>query len=118
MKLYLKGHSYKYAVEQILLALFPGERPEYPEGRPAGERYIVCSLSRGDKFTTAHTKIILEGEVFHGTSRAANTALAGKLAADRESQKILKLSFYRAAVKATGAEPASLVKVLLLLGLG
>ena len=36
MKLYLKGHDYKYAAEQMLLTLFPGERPSYPD-RPAGE---------------------------------------------------------------------------------
>ena len=36
MKLYLKGHDYKYATEQMLLTLFPGERPSYPD-RPAGE---------------------------------------------------------------------------------
>ena len=29
MKLYLKGHDYKYAAEQMLLTLFPGERPSY-----------------------------------------------------------------------------------------
>ena len=27
---------YKYSVEQMMLTLFPGERPEYPE-EPAGE---------------------------------------------------------------------------------
>ena len=26
MKLYFKGHDYKYAAEQMLLTLFPGER--------------------------------------------------------------------------------------------
>ena len=30
MRLYLSGHDYKYAVEQMLLTLFPDERPEYP----------------------------------------------------------------------------------------
>ena len=30
MKLYLKGHDYKYATEQMLLTLFPGERPSCP----------------------------------------------------------------------------------------
>ena len=31
MKLYLKGHDYKYATEQMMLTLFPQERPEYPQ---------------------------------------------------------------------------------------
>lgn len=31
MKLYLYGHDYKYAAEQMMLSLYPSERPEYPE---------------------------------------------------------------------------------------
>ena len=48
MKLYLKGHDYKYATEQMLLTLFPGERPSYPD-RPAGEGEdsLTLSLSLG-----------------------------------------------------------------------
>ena len=34
MKLYLIGHDYKYAAEQMMLSLYPAERPEYPEGKP------------------------------------------------------------------------------------
>jgi oxygen-independent coproporphyrinogen-3 oxidase len=36
IKLYLSGHQYKYAVEQMLLVLFPEERPVYTE-QPPGE---------------------------------------------------------------------------------
>ena len=43
MKLYLYGHDYKYAAEQMLLTLFPEERPEYPEGSPAGDRKATGS---------------------------------------------------------------------------
>lgn len=34
MRLYFTGHDYKYAAEQMLLTLFPEQRPEYPEGKP------------------------------------------------------------------------------------
>lgn len=48
MKLYLYGHDYKYAAEQMLLTLFPAQRPEYPAGPPApGEDALVLSLHRG-----------------------------------------------------------------------
>ena len=30
MNLYLIGHDYRYAAEQMLLTLFPDERPVYP----------------------------------------------------------------------------------------
>ena len=52
MRLYLNGHDYKYAVEQMLLTMFPEERPEYPEGKPAGDRMEI-RLSRGSRYTTA-----------------------------------------------------------------
>ena len=45
MKLYLFGHDYKYAAEQILLTIFPSERPEYPSGKPEGDRMEI-RLSR------------------------------------------------------------------------
>ena len=38
MRLYLIGHDYKYAVEQMLLTMFPEERPEYPAGNPPQPR--------------------------------------------------------------------------------
>ena len=34
MRLYFYGHDYKYAAEQMLLSLYPSERPEYPVGEP------------------------------------------------------------------------------------
>ena len=41
MKLYFQQPNrpwqperYRYAAEQMMLTLFPGERPEYPEGEP------------------------------------------------------------------------------------
>ena len=47
MELILKNHDYKYAVEQIMLMLFPGERPVYPEGgKPAGDQDGRSSVSR------------------------------------------------------------------------
>ena len=63
MRLYLKGHDYKYAVEQMLLTMFPEERPEYPEGKPAGDRMEI-RLSCGSRFTTASCVLWRSGLVF------------------------------------------------------
>ena len=50
MKLYFKGHDYKYAAEQMLLTLFPGERPEYPDAPPlSGEDALLLSTLRADR---------------------------------------------------------------------
>ena len=62
MKLYLKGHDYKYATEQMLLTLFPGERPSYPD-RPAGEGEdsLTLSLSLGGRWATARAVLTRDG---------------------------------------------------------
>ena len=52
MKLYFEGHHYQYATEQMLMTLFPGERPEYPAEKTEGERMEV-TLRRGEHQTTA-----------------------------------------------------------------
>ncbi|MBR1456192.1 MAG: coproporphyrinogen dehydrogenase HemZ, partial [Oscillospiraceae bacterium] len=69
MKLYLYGHNYQYAVEQMLLTLYPGERPQYPGGRPEGERMEI-RLSRGAKRTTATCLLVRGGGRWHGRAAA------------------------------------------------
>ena len=57
MKLYLIGHDYKYAAEQMMLSLYPAERPEYPEGKPVGDR-VELSLHEGEKFITCVCRMV------------------------------------------------------------
>lgn len=100
MKLYLSGHDYKYAVEQIMLALFPDERPEYIPDKPdVEEDFTSVALSTGTKFATASVTIKAEGKKASGFARVQTAELSGKLVTDRLLQKILKLAFYRAAEK-------------------
>ena len=40
MKLFFTGHNEKYAVEQMLLTLFPQERPEYLETPSGGDNEL------------------------------------------------------------------------------
>ena len=65
MKLYLYGHDYKYAAEQMLLTLFPAQRPEYPAGPPApGEDALVLSLHRGAAWATATAALSCGGREY------------------------------------------------------
>ncbi len=34
MKLILQGHDYRYATEQMMLTLFPGQKPVYDTAMP------------------------------------------------------------------------------------
>ncbi len=104
MRLYLIGHDYKYAAEQMLLTLFPGERPEYPAGPPSGDR-AELRLSRGAHRTTASCILCLGGERFYGRASAPNGSLGGKLSTDRRCQRLVKNALYRAALASGVPEP-------------
>ncbi len=105
MRLYLYGHDYKYAVEQMLLTLFPEERPEYPDGRPQGDR-MELRLSRGEQRTTATCALYLNGTRWRGKASAENSAMTDKLLTDRVCQRLLKNAVYRAALRSGRQRPA------------
>ena len=106
MRLYLKGHDCKYAVEQMLLTLYPGERPEYTDSAPEGDGAVV-SLSVGAKLVTSRCRLTVGGETFHGRSSALRSDyFADPLSPQRVAQRLVKLSFYRAAVSQSGYRPA------------
>ena len=104
MKIYLSGHTYKYAVEQMLLTLFPTERPEYPEGRPHGERLEV-TLHRGPHFTTAACVLVSPRGSFRGRAAVRNETLTDPLVTDRKCQRLVKNAMYRAALRAGRQKP-------------
>ena len=126
MKLYLYGHNYKYAVEQMLLTMFPDQRPEYPEGKPAGDR-LELRLSRGEKYTTAVCALYLGEERFRGAARARNIENESALSEDSRCQRRVKNALYRAALASgvsrpawgalTGVRPGKLLCALLNAGL-
>ncbi len=105
MRLYLAGHDYKYAVEQMLLTLFPDERPEYPEGTPEGKR-MELRLSRTDATTSASCAFYTGRNVFRGAARSANEKLTDPLERDRICQRLIKNAMYRAALKSGVTKPA------------
>lgn len=106
MKLYLKGHDYKYAIEQIMLTLFPGERPIYSEEGPGpGDAAAIVSLRSGETWTTGRTELRYGGETYTASCRVKSRGLAPGADLDRALQKALKLSFYRAGTRALGKEP-------------
>ena len=91
MKLILRGHDDRYAVEQLQLALFP----ENPEG-------LACSsLHRGNTWLTATAKITVGDKTVSAVRR---------LRADKETvplrRRALQQSYYLAALQLLPAPPA------------
>jgi oxygen-independent coproporphyrinogen-3 oxidase len=107
MKLYLVGHDYKYAAEQMLLTLFPGERPEYPDRPPEeGENAVTLSLSEGRVWATAHAALQYGGARYSAFARcAAPGPEADRVIRDRALQRALKNAFYRAGTQSLGRHP-------------
>ena len=105
MRLSLVGHDYKYAAEQMMLTLFPTERPLYGEEVGPSSLSAQISLSHGGRYSTAVTKFYYGGNCYRGVARAQSPDREDSLLRDRTMQKIIKLSFYRAVHTATGKRP-------------
>ena len=105
MKLYLKGHDYKYAVEQMLLTMFPAERPEYPETETDGDCMTVSLEAAGDS-TGAECVLRRGGEVFTANESRENAAMPTPLLRDRQCQRLIKNVIYRAALASGVRRPA------------
>lgn len=104
MYLKLIHHDYKYAVEQIMLILFPGEKPDYGEA-PSDANQALSSLSVSQVWATARTRLRWQGHTAVGISRVPAKELTDHLTRDRLLQRIIKQSFYKAAVSCTGVTP-------------
>ncbi|MBR2666982.1 MAG: coproporphyrinogen dehydrogenase HemZ [Oscillospiraceae bacterium] len=98
MNLYLTGHAFRYAVEQMLLILFPQQRPVYPDGPAAGDS-LYSRLTE----TSASAAVTADLTVDGRTAHEAMTLPAD--AGDRDREQAVKLTFFRAAVACTGVTP-------------
>ena len=106
MKLYL-NHSYKYAIEQITMVLFPGEKPEYPSAEPERDESACRSRLRESwGRATARTELSVNGQHSAAEVEAPAPPEDGdSLERDRILQRILKQSYYKAALPLLGEAP-------------
>jgi oxygen-independent coproporphyrinogen-3 oxidase len=104
MNIRLIGHSYKYAVEQIMLSIFPDERPVYTDTDMPGS-YVRSSLAFNNGAAVSHTEISRGDRSGSATEELPSPLPADKLLLDRGLQKIIKLSFYKAAMRIVDKSP-------------
>ena len=69
MKLYLKGHTELYAVEQLQMQLFPEEPTETVTAPFGSADGAVSALSCGKKWITATCRIVWKGKKALATRR-------------------------------------------------
>lgn len=104
MELFLFDNDCKYAVEQIMLMLFPEERPVYPDS-PSGADRAEVRLFRGRARDTAVCRLYCGGAEYTGRAAAGRARYTDPLEQKRLEQRIIKLSFYRAGIQALGEKP-------------
>jgi len=139
MKLWLTSDNvdwdterYHYAAEQMMLTLFPGERPEYPDtpvpsSLAAEPNAVIITLHRGKKLTNMSALLLRDGTWHNGVVRFPS----GELDAPPEQvyhtvQRAVKQSFYKAGAaflghdlpwgSLTGVRPTKLPTKALLAG--
>ena len=112
MNMYLIGHAYRYATEQMLMTLFPGEKPEYSADRPPAaadsiERRLVTLLSDGQYMVTANCLYCDGTKCFYGRSAVRREALYALDEVHRDSllSQLLKTAVYRAVLRSGRAKP-------------
>ena len=102
MKLQLSGHEYKYAVEQMLSTLFPGEKPDYSPGKQK-ENGMTINLREAPVYTTATCIYRTEQGTFRGRAAVKTALLTEPVERDRLCQFAIKNAVYRA-VRSSGLE--------------
>ena len=104
MDIYLIDNDYRYAAEQMLLTLYPAERPVYPETPGRGDG-VTLSLRRGADFVTASCRLRRQGRTADASARISRQRLGEGADAARLEQRILKAAFFRAALKLGHEKP-------------
>ena len=125
MDIFLLENDYKYAAEQMMLMLFPDERPAYPASAADARsgRSVALRLCPGETYTTAVCRLEYDGAGARGYARIRTDRLRDAHERPRLEQRIIKLAFYRAAIALgvpkpewgclTGVRPAKLLAGLI-----
>lgn len=105
MKLELIGHDEKYALEQNLLTLFPGEKPVYGTvDKTADTRWARVSLTEEDERVQVTTELGMDGK---SAAHSYDYPLSGT-EYEKEGQRrhAVGISFFGAAKDLLGISPA------------
>lgn len=94
MKLYLDGHPFRYAMEQMMLTVFPTDRPEFVDEVPHEGNFAILTLKETNKSLFGTATVCRDGKTETLTTRMENSE--DELLYKRNAQQALKLAFYRA----------------------
>ncbi|MEG2000225.1 MAG: coproporphyrinogen dehydrogenase HemZ [Evtepia sp.] len=105
MKIFLQGHNEKYPIEQMLMMLFPEERPEYIEEPTFEENELIITLTSSEKSFAAIANLRKENQLFSKTCLAHRSLPVDPIADTKLIRHVIARAFYLVAVKVLQKEP-------------
>lgn len=106
MKIVMRGHDCRYALEQTALMLLPDEKPVFaPDTEPEDTRWAVSRLTRGKCYVTVVTDMAYDTVRAHVRTRERIPQKGSRLDDERCVRVAVKRSFYLAACSITGKTP-------------
>lgn len=126
MNYQLQGHDYRHAVEEMLIHLFPTDRPIEVADMPVGENRCVSSLQQSGQEMQSTATVCIEGQTHIATRSCQLHAQDDILERRRRESECVRLAIYDAGVQflpqkpewgsLTGVRPAKLVRTMLARG--
>ncbi len=98
MKLYLEGHDFEYATQQIYMCMFPDSHAEFVSERPEAGDYIISSFSENGNKITLETTICKDGKVSFESAEEKIEVGTGDEDRKRAIRRAIKTSFYKASL--------------------
>ncbi len=106
MKIYLKGHDFSAAAQQIYMCMFENSHAEICEGEPEGESFVISRLEKKPQELLSTTEIANDGKKYVGSESVAIPENCSEEEARRLASRVIKKSFYKAAVELLPKPPA------------
>ena len=98
MKIYLHGHDFEFATQQIYMCMFPNSHAEFVSEIPADEEYIISSLHKTELSVISKTEIYRENKCVSFTESEVSVSLDfDEEDNKRACRRAIKTSFFKAA---------------------
>ncbi len=98
MKVYLDGHDFEFAVQQIYMCMFPNSHAEFTDVYPVDGDFIKSSLSLCENTAFSETLIRVNGRDSVGKAEFPVAGTTDEEEIKRIKKRAIKTSFYRASL--------------------
>lgn len=97
MKIYLSGHDFEFATQQIYMCMFPNSHAEFVSEIPQDGEYIISMLCEEDGEVASRTEIYHEsGNKYSAEAKVSLSESSLEEDRKRACRRAIKTSFYKA----------------------